>query len=65
MDSHATEMLLTAIGALAGVVAYLYKQTLTHFTQIQERADECDADRRRLWKELADVRRELGDETSD
>lgn len=65
MDEHATEMLLTAIGALAGVVAYLYRQTLDHFTQIQQRADECEADRRQLWKELADVRREFGDEASD
>lgn len=57
METHTTEMLIGAIGALAGVVAYLYRQTVAHFGEVQKKLDDCEKDRKDLWEELANVRR--------
>lgn len=52
-------LLLGAVTSLAGVVVFLWKQLSDHnkeqketYKELQARHDECDDDRRKLWKAL-------------
>lgn len=53
MENHTTEMLLSAIGALAGVVAYLYRNTMAHFAEVERKLNDCESDRLKLWEALS------------
>ena len=45
-------LLIAAVTGLAGVVTFLYKQQQNRFNDMVQRHDECDDDRRKLWKAL-------------
>ncbi len=44
--------LLTGIGALSGVVTYLWKFVVEQIRELREDRDECIEDRDVLWKAL-------------
>ena len=48
-------MLLGGLSVLTGCVAHLYHAQRKNYLDIQERADECDDDRRQLWLALAKI----------
>lgn len=48
-DPTVNSMLISAVVSLAGVVAFLYKQQQERYKTMEERAEECDDDRRKLW----------------
>lgn len=47
-----TTVLLGAISALGGVVTFLWRQIMTHYNETKQARDECDEDRKKLWKAL-------------
>jgi len=57
-----TTMLLTAIGSLAGVIVFLWKQISSHHQELVDSKKECDEDRerlhgecRQLWKAMYQI----------
>ena len=50
-----TTILLGAISALGGVVTFLWRQIMTHYNETKQARDECDEDRKRLWKALYQI----------
>ena len=51
-DPTIVTILLSAIGALASSVAFLWKQTSEHFKEIKDKLADCEDDREDLWKAL-------------
>ena len=48
-------LLIAAVTGLAGCVTFLYKQQQNRFNDMVTRHDECDDDRRKLWKALYSI----------
>ena len=55
-ETDTTKMLLAAIGALASVIVFLFRNDQKHYSELKQRSDECEDDRKRLWRELASIR---------
>jgi len=47
-----TTILLGAISALGGVVTFLWRQIMTHYSETKQAREECDEDRKKLWAEV-------------
>lgn len=47
--------LVTAVLALAGVVAKLWTTHEHRFTRVETKLDECESDRQELWRQLAKI----------
>ncbi len=62
MEDVTTQLLIGGISALAGCVAYLYKQTRAHYDMISARLSDCEKDRQELWYELARIKRDRDDD---
>ena len=45
-------VLCTGISALAGCVAYLWKQQSSYFAKVEEKLTDCEEDREDLWRAL-------------
>ena len=58
-DMTMNGMLLSAIGTLGGIVAYLWKQLTTNYNEIKIKSIECEEDRKELWKDRAELWEEL------
>lgn len=52
-DPTIVALLLGGLGTLATVVGVLYKNTTTHFQQVQVKLDDCENDRADLWHVIA------------
>jgi hypothetical protein len=50
-----TTILLGAISALGGVVTFLWRQIMNHYNETKKARDECDEDRKKLWKALYSI----------
>ena len=51
-DPTMFSVLATGISALAGCVAYLWKQQSRHFANVEEKLNDCEEDREDLWRAL-------------
>ena len=58
-DYSLAGVLVAGLGILAKVIQVLYVKSEANTKVLQERSDECEDDRRRLWAELATVRARL------
>ena len=58
-DYSLAGILVAGLGVLAKVIQVLYKKNEESTKELQDRSDECESDRRRLWAELATVRARL------
>ena len=52
-------MLLSAIGTLGGIVAYLWKQISSNYADLKVKHSECEDDRKELWRDRAELWEEL------
>jgi hypothetical protein len=50
-----TTILLGAISALGGVVTFLWRQIMTHYNETKQARDECEEDRKKLWRAMYSI----------
>jgi hypothetical protein len=56
IDPTVSGLLIAAVTSMAGVITYLWKQLTNQFNSLQKRSDECDEDRKELWKALYSIK---------
>ncbi len=54
-DPTVNGLLIAGITSLGGVVAYLWKQLSSHYTELKQEHRECVEDRQELWKALYSI----------
>ena len=54
-DPTVNGLLLAGITSLGGVVAYLWKQLSSHYSELKAEHRECVEDRQKLWKALYSI----------
>ena len=54
-DPTVNGLLLAGITSLGGVVAYLWKQLSSHYSELKAEHRECVEDRQKLWKAMYSI----------
>lgn len=54
------QQLMVAIVSLAGVVAILWAVVISNYRKLEKRTEQCEEDRLKLWKTIAELRERIG-----
>jgi hypothetical protein len=54
-DSSLVQYLLGAVAALAGCVGVLFAWFRSNFKAVEDKLNDCEADRQKLWAKIAEI----------